>query len=79
MRMQGPQVYQTRFGPTYRVSYSVSIGLLTTTVATICVTWFLVDREDKRRLTASVEATDEEQLGIDTTTGTESQSKAEER
>ncbi|PSR97456.1 high-affinity nicotinic acid transporter [Coniella lustricola] len=49
MGIVGPQVYQTRFGPSYRVSYSVSIGLLTTTVAAICVTWFLVNRDDQRR------------------------------
>lgn len=45
---QGPQVYQTKFGPSYRVSYCTSIGLLTVTVIMILVTWFLVSKKDQR-------------------------------
>lgn len=49
LTFQGPQVYQTKFGPSYRVSYCTSIGLLIFTVIMICVTWFIVSRKDKRR------------------------------
>lgn len=47
-------MYQPKFGPSYRVSYSTSIGLLTVTVATIGLTWFLVNRQDKRAEVAAV-------------------------
>ncbi|SMY26146.1 unnamed protein product [Zymoseptoria tritici ST99CH_1A5] len=45
----GPQVYQTRFGPTYKVSFAVSIGLLAGAIAAICVTWWIVDGRDRAR------------------------------
>lgn len=49
-------MYQSKFGPTYKVSYSTSVGLLTVTVATMCLTWFLIHRQDKKvKVAASVE------------------------
>lgn len=47
-------MYQPKFGPSYRVSYSTSVGLLTVTVGAIGVTWFLVRRQDKRAEAAAV-------------------------
>lgn len=57
---QGPQVYQTKFGPSYRVSYCTSIALLTVTVIMILFTWFLVSKKDKRITTQSRAAEDGE-------------------
>ncbi|KKY30463.1 putative high-affinity nicotinic acid transporter [Diaporthe ampelina] len=54
MGIVGPQVYQPKFGPSYRVSYSTSVGLLTATVATIGLTWLLVRRQDKRTEAAAI-------------------------
>lgn len=45
MGIVGPQVYQSRFGPEYRVSYATSIGLLVGAVGMIAVTWWLVRRK----------------------------------
>jgi len=45
----GPQVYQSRFGPSYKVSFAVSIGLLAGAVASIALTWRLVSRRDARK------------------------------
>lgn len=42
----GPQVYQSKFGPTYKVSYSISIGLLVGAIASIGVTWYLIRKRD---------------------------------
>lgn len=44
MGIVGPQVYQARFGPGYRVSYATSIGLLVGAVGMIGVTWWLVGK-----------------------------------
>ncbi|KUI69211.1 hypothetical protein VM1G_04905 [Cytospora mali] len=61
----GPQLYQSKFGPSYKVSYCISIGLLIVTALTMCLTWFLISRKDKRaRLAISnqeenVESSDE--------------------
>jgi hypothetical protein len=44
MGIVGPQVYQARFGPEYRVSYATSIGLLVGAVGMIGVTGWLVGR-----------------------------------
>ena len=52
MGIVGPQIYQPKFGPTYRVSYSASIGILCATVLSVLATWFLVAREDRKRLEA---------------------------
>lgn len=43
----GSQVYQTKFGPAYRVPYAVSIALLAGAIASIAVTWWLVGRKDE--------------------------------
>lgn len=49
MGIVGPQIYQPKFGPTYRVSFSTSIGLLSCTVISVAVTWWFVVRGDKQR------------------------------
>lgn len=49
MGIVGPQLYQSKFGPTYRVSFGSSIGLLSGTMACIGVSWFLVRRGDRKR------------------------------
>ncbi|KAJ0108205.1 high-affinity nicotinic acid transporter [Diaporthe amygdali] len=54
MGIVGPQVYQPKFGPSYKVSYSTSVGLLTVTVAMIGLTWFLVHMQDKRAEAAAI-------------------------
>jgi hypothetical protein len=43
----GPQVYQTKFGPRYVVSFAVSIGLLAGAIVSICVTWWIVEGRDR--------------------------------
>ncbi|GJC99322.1 high-affinity nicotinic acid transporter [Colletotrichum higginsianum] len=40
-------IYQPKFGPTYRVSYSCSIGLLCGTLLAVSSAWFLVARQDR--------------------------------
>ena len=45
----GPQVYQSKYGPTYKVSFAASIGLLVGAIASISVTWWLVAKADRRR------------------------------
>ncbi|CCF33653.1 high-affinity nicotinic acid transporter [Colletotrichum higginsianum] len=47
MGIVGPQIYQPKFGPTYRVSYSCSIGLLCGTLLAVSSAWFLVARQDR--------------------------------
>lgn len=47
MGIVGPQVYQSRFGPEYKVSYGTSIGLLVGAVGAIAVTWVLIHRGEK--------------------------------
>ncbi|RGP65276.1 high-affinity nicotinic acid transporter [Fusarium longipes] len=49
MGIVGPQIYQSKFGPTYRVSFSTSIGLLVGTVLSVLATWFFVRRGDKKQ------------------------------
>lgn len=44
----GAQIYQDDFGPAYRVSYAVSVTLLTCVIVCILVTWFIIRRRDKR-------------------------------
>lgn len=43
----GPQIYQEKFGPDYKVSFSCSIGLIAGAIASIAVTWFIVARRDR--------------------------------
>ncbi|KAK3701817.1 hypothetical protein LTR37_015239 [Vermiconidia calcicola] len=45
----GPQIYQPRFGPEYKVSFSCSIGLLCGAIIAISTTWFLVAKKDRQR------------------------------
>lgn len=45
----GPLVYQSKFGPLYRVSFSVSIGLLVGAIGAISATWYLVRKQDAKR------------------------------
>jgi len=42
-------VYQSKFGPTYKVSFAASIGLLAGAIMSISATWWLVVRADRRR------------------------------
>ena len=49
MGIVGPQIYQPKFGPTYRVSYSASIGILCATVLSVIAAWLFVVREDRKR------------------------------
>lgn len=43
---QGPQIYQPKFGPTYRVSYCCSIALLSCTLVSLCTAWYFVRKAD---------------------------------
>lgn len=43
----GPQIYQNRFGPSYRVSFSVSTGLACATIISIIVTWAVIRKRDR--------------------------------
>lgn len=43
----GPLVYQPKFGPTYKVSFSASIGLVSTAVIFISITWFIIAKRDR--------------------------------
>ena len=45
----GPQVYQSKFGPRYKVSFCVSIGMLVGAIVSISVTWYLVNKKDQQR------------------------------
>lgn len=60
MGIVGPQIYQPKFGPTYRVSYSASIGILCATVLSVFAAWFFVAREDRKRLEAATAESDTE-------------------
>lgn len=61
MGIVGPQVYQPKFGPGYRISYSTSIGLLVGAVVAIAGTWLLVRRRGK----SENDVADEEGSGRD--------------
>lgn len=56
-------MYQPKFGPRYRVSFSISIGLLAGAIASILATWYLVakrDRELKNDVVVEVESDGQE-------------------
>lgn len=72
MGIVGPQIYQPKFGPTYRVSYSASIGILCATVLSVIAAWFFVVREDRKR--AHSDST--ESGGSDTEAGAEKKTDA---
>ncbi|KAF4884651.1 MFS transporter prlL [Colletotrichum fructicola] len=63
MGIVGPQIYQPKFGPSYRISYSCSIGLLCGTLLAVSSAWFFVTKEDKKDASAhnGSDATPEEQ------------------
>lgn len=44
MGIVGLQVYQSKFGPSYHVSYGTSIGLLSGTIIFVGVSWALMGR-----------------------------------
>ncbi|CAK4029530.1 high-affinity nicotinic acid transporter [Lecanosticta acicola] len=44
----GPRVYESKYGPTYRVSFAASIGLLVGAIVAIAASWFLVRRQDRK-------------------------------
>lgn len=56
MGIVGPQIYQSKFGPTYRVSYICSISLLSGTVSMILLAWYLVTMGDKKRTRGGLES-----------------------
>ncbi|KAK6219307.1 hypothetical protein LQW54_002295 [Pestalotiopsis sp. IQ-011] len=45
----GPHVYNTNFGPTYRVSYVICLCFLVVAITAVCASWFLVRRKDRKR------------------------------
>ncbi|TDZ36607.1 MFS transporter prlL [Colletotrichum spinosum] len=53
MGIVGPQIYQPRFGPTYRISYSCSIGLLCGTLLAASSAWYFVAKQDKQEAAAA--------------------------
>jgi hypothetical protein len=57
MGIVGPQIYQAKFGPTYRVSYICSIALLSTCLGT---SWFFVTKDDKRKAKEKFQGQDNE-------------------
>lgn len=46
----GPHVYNTDFGPTYRVSYVICLCFLVVAITAICASWILVRRKDRKRV-----------------------------
>jgi nitrate/nitrite transporter NarK len=51
MGIVGPQIYQSKFGPTYRVSYTCSIALLVTCIGAITISWFFIAKDDRKHST----------------------------
>jgi nitrate/nitrite transporter NarK len=51
MGIVGPQIYQSKFGPTYRVSYICSITLLATCIGAITISWFFIAKDDRKNST----------------------------
>ncbi|KAH6695450.1 major facilitator superfamily domain-containing protein [Plectosphaerella plurivora] len=49
MGIVGPQIYQPKFGPTYRVSFATSIGLLSCTIVSVATSWYFVVKGDRLR------------------------------
>lgn len=66
MGIIGPQIYQSKFGPKYHVSYSCSIGLCSLVLIMIALTWWLVGKqglletEGATKEDGSVESSEEE-------------------
>ena len=51
MGIVGPQIYQSKFGPTYRVSYICSIALLVACIGAVVASWLLIQKDDKTHVT----------------------------
>ncbi|KAF2715733.1 MFS general substrate transporter [Pleomassaria siparia CBS 279.74] len=60
MGIVGPLIYQSKFGPTYRVSYICSIGLLAGCIAAVLTSWFFVNKGDSKGLEETVEEAEAE-------------------
>lgn len=45
--MLGPQIYNLKFGPTYRVSYATSLAFLVGTVVSLLMAWWTTSRARK--------------------------------
>jgi hypothetical protein len=56
MGIVGPQIYQPKFGPTYRVSFATSIGLLSCTIISVATSWYFVVQGDRLRAQKEGEA-----------------------
>ncbi|KAK4952027.1 hypothetical protein LTR10_009947 [Elasticomyces elasticus] len=52
----GPQVYRDGYGPHYRLSFSVSLGLLAIAIAAMLVNWMLIRRRDVKAKAATTKA-----------------------
>jgi hypothetical protein len=46
MAIVGPQIYQPKFGPTYRISYACSIALIAMCLGAVLSTWHFVRKGD---------------------------------
>jgi len=44
----GPQIYQSRFGPLYRVSFATSIGLLAVGIGSMVTAYIIIRRRDQK-------------------------------
>ncbi|RYN44457.1 hypothetical protein AA0114_g10070 [Alternaria tenuissima] len=51
MGIVGPQIYQPKFGPTYRISYACSIALLAMCLGAVLSTWHFVRKGDAKGMT----------------------------
>ncbi|KAJ5625575.1 high-affinity nicotinic acid transporter [Penicillium lagena] len=58
MGIVGPQIYQSKFGPYYHVSYACSIGLLCFACMAIGSCWYFVVRNDRRSRQQEISETD---------------------
>jgi hypothetical protein len=56
MGIVGPQIYQPKFGPTYRVSFATSIALLSCTIISVATSWYFVVKGDRLRAQQEGEA-----------------------
>ncbi|KAF2798602.1 MFS general substrate transporter [Melanomma pulvis-pyrius CBS 109.77] len=59
MGIVGPQIYQSKFGPTYRVSYICSISLLSACIGAVLTSWFFVARGDRKGVEERTEEAEE--------------------
>jgi hypothetical protein len=55
MGIVGPQIYQSKFGPTYKISYICSICLLSACIGSVLSSWYFVVKGDKKRTEEGVE------------------------